>query len=171
MSIRKDAAQMLIDTINATGGLLNFSNGTYAPLGDPDWIDLGEAYLAACAQKESTPMVAADDDTEFEARAETQPVDLTHEEPEPVSLIDIHAVLVTSTAHLTFRDSNMLTRVGYRRGECGWLLYVGLASDPMPEVDLPSAGLVGAILCARDKGCVYLLFDDGRRLPGVPTIW
>jgi hypothetical protein len=170
MSIHKDSAQILIDTINATGGLLEFSDGTYAPLGDPEWIDLGEAYLVACAEKASTPMIAADDNTEFEAGPEAQRVDLTHDEPEPASLIDIHSVLVTSTAHLTRRDEKMLTRIGYRRGEYGWLLDVGRPGDPMPEVDLPSAGLVGAILFARDKGCVYLLFYDGQRLPGVPTI-
>lgn len=94
--------------------------------------------------------------------------DLTHVEPEPAPRIDMHSVLVTSTAHLTFRDQKMLTRIGYRRGEYGWLLHVGRASDPTPEVELPSAGLEGAIRCARDKGCVYLLFDDGRELPGVP---
>lgn len=93
---------------------------------------------------------------------------LSFVEPEPCPTVDIHSVLVTSVAHLTSADEKMLTRIGYRRGEYGWLMYVGRASDPMPEVDLPSAGLVGAIRFARDKGCVYLLFDEGRVLPGVP---
>jgi hypothetical protein len=181
MAVHKDAAQLLIETINATGGLLEFSDGTYAPRGDPEWIDLGEAYLAACAEKASTPVVAPTADTEFPAEVDDHfrgtgtgsdyhESDLSPVAAEPASMIDIHSVLVTSTAHLTFRDTKMLTRIGYRRGEYGWLMYVGRADGPMPEVDLPSAGLVGAILCAREKRCAYLLFDDGRELPGVPAI-
>jgi hypothetical protein len=83
--------------------------------------------------------------------------------------VDVSAILITSVAHLTRRDETTLTRIGYRRGEYGWLVHVGLAGDPMPEVDRPSAGLIGAIRYARDLGCPYLLFDEGKELPGVPT--
>lgn len=51
------AAQRLLDTINATGGCLQYPDGTVAPQGDPDWIDLGEAYLAACAELGAVPIL------------------------------------------------------------------------------------------------------------------
>lgn len=35
-------------TIEATGGVQVDRSGFAAPKGDPEWIDLGEAYLAAC---------------------------------------------------------------------------------------------------------------------------
>lgn len=38
----------LCDTIEATGGVRREASGHVAPVADPDWIDLGEAYLAAC---------------------------------------------------------------------------------------------------------------------------
>jgi hypothetical protein len=41
------AAQKLVETVAATGGLVKFPNGTIAPAGEPDWIDLGDAVLAA----------------------------------------------------------------------------------------------------------------------------
>ena len=41
------AARKLVITVAATGGLVKYSNGTIAPAGEPDWIDLGDAVLAA----------------------------------------------------------------------------------------------------------------------------
>src|SRR5690606_31129624 len=58
--VHKDATQLLIDTINATGGLLLRPDGTQAPLGDPDWLDLADAYLAACTEKGIDPVVTVD---------------------------------------------------------------------------------------------------------------
>ena len=52
-----NALQSLISTINATGGVLAFPDGTHGPCGDPDWIDLADAYLAACAETGATPMI------------------------------------------------------------------------------------------------------------------
>lgn len=43
----KTAAQQLIDTIDATGGIIAYNDGTFAPVGEPDWIDLGDTYLTA----------------------------------------------------------------------------------------------------------------------------
>src|SRR5271156_1814719 len=37
----------LVDTVQATGGMLMYPNGTVAPAGDPDWIDLGDVVQAA----------------------------------------------------------------------------------------------------------------------------
>jgi len=62
MKVPKDAAQRLIDTVNATGGLVGFVDGTHAPQGDPDWIDLGDAYLTACAEKGVSPVVTSETD-------------------------------------------------------------------------------------------------------------
>jgi len=55
--VQQDATQLLIDTVNATGGLVSFANGTYAPQREPHRIDLGEAYLSACAEKRVAPIV------------------------------------------------------------------------------------------------------------------
>ena len=43
----RDALQKFLSTIQSTGGLLEFEDGTFAPAADPDWIDLGDAALAA----------------------------------------------------------------------------------------------------------------------------
>ena len=37
----------LVDTVQATGGLVMYPNTTVAPAGDPDWIDLGDVVQAA----------------------------------------------------------------------------------------------------------------------------
>lgn len=55
MSKPNTAAERLVSTVNATGGALRFTDGTVAPAGDPDWIDLGDAYLAACAELVQEP--------------------------------------------------------------------------------------------------------------------
>jgi hypothetical protein len=55
--VEQDATQLLIHTINSTGGLVSFANGTYAPQREPQRIDLGEAYLSACAEQRVAPMV------------------------------------------------------------------------------------------------------------------
>ncbi len=50
------ALAKFIGTINATGGIHAFSDGTFAPEGDIDWIDLGEVYMAACEEAEVEPL-------------------------------------------------------------------------------------------------------------------
>lgn len=52
------ACRMLVDTINATGGVRINKRGRPEPLGDPEWIDLGEAYLAACATLNLDPVIS-----------------------------------------------------------------------------------------------------------------
>jgi len=37
----------LVDTVQATGGLVMYPDTTVAPAGDPDWIDLGDVVQAA----------------------------------------------------------------------------------------------------------------------------
>ncbi len=56
-----DSAQQLVDAINATGGVVVVGPGQYAPLCDPDWIDLGLAYISACSEKGLLPVVRTDE--------------------------------------------------------------------------------------------------------------
>ena len=42
------ALRQFVDTVNATGGLVVNDAGETAPAADEDWIDLADAYLAAC---------------------------------------------------------------------------------------------------------------------------
>ena len=45
---REAALRALVDTINATGGLIEHEDGSRAPAGDPEWIHLADAYAMAC---------------------------------------------------------------------------------------------------------------------------
>lgn len=65
----KTAKQVLADlcaTIDAAGGVL-YRDGLAAPLGDPEWIDLGEVYLEACAALGRAPYLAKDDEEDDDA--------------------------------------------------------------------------------------------------------
>jgi len=60
-----DAAKVLADlcdTIDAAGGLEHADdddvNGRLVPVGDPDWIDLAEVYLAACDVLGREPLIS-----------------------------------------------------------------------------------------------------------------
>jgi hypothetical protein len=44
------ALEDFINTIEATGGIRAFEDGTYGPEADEDWIDLGDSYVKACAE-------------------------------------------------------------------------------------------------------------------------
>ncbi len=52
------ALASLCSTIEATGGVRKLEDGLYAPVGDEDWIDLGEAYLDACLALDRLPKIA-----------------------------------------------------------------------------------------------------------------
>lgn len=41
--------EQFVEDIESTGGVLEASDGLYAPVSDPDWIDLGHTYLGACS--------------------------------------------------------------------------------------------------------------------------
>jgi len=43
-------------TINANGGIILDDDGLTAPAGDPEWIDLGEVYMQACALLNTEPV-------------------------------------------------------------------------------------------------------------------
>ncbi len=60
--MNKNAIQALIDTVEATGGLIEFENGDLAPCADRDWLDLADAYLLAKEELGQVPMIRKDDD-------------------------------------------------------------------------------------------------------------
>jgi hypothetical protein len=55
-----DALQLLVDAINSAGGVCSLPNGSYAPNRDSQWIDLGDAYIAACSELGLLPLIAND---------------------------------------------------------------------------------------------------------------
>ena len=55
----KSARQMLMETVEAAGGVRPNPDGTYSPVGDPDWIDLADAYLTACHECGREPKIVA----------------------------------------------------------------------------------------------------------------
>ena len=58
MPTQQDAADLLIEAIEATGGITRVDKGLYAPVADPDWSDLAQGYLVACAEKCVDPLMA-----------------------------------------------------------------------------------------------------------------
>ena len=62
----KSSRQMLMDTVEAVGGVRPNQDGTYSPLGDPDWIDLADAYLTACHECGREPKIVAAEEEEVE---------------------------------------------------------------------------------------------------------
>jgi hypothetical protein len=51
------ALNVMVDTINATGGVVPTGVG-FAPAADDDWFDLGLAYTIACEALGLTPLLA-----------------------------------------------------------------------------------------------------------------
>lgn len=66
----RSSAALLIRTIEATGGIVRYADGTAAPVGDRDWIDLADAYIAACGElgREVLVAPAAEEDEPVEAQ-------------------------------------------------------------------------------------------------------
>lgn len=69
------AMNQVITTIEITGGVLRYPDGTHAPAADHDWIDLGEAYLEACKAIGKEPMVT---DAPSESGHGNYPAPFTH---------------------------------------------------------------------------------------------
>lgn len=46
-----------VDDIEATGGVMARESGLFVPLGDPEWIDLGELYIKACKALAHKPLI------------------------------------------------------------------------------------------------------------------
>lgn len=47
------------ETIEITGGVRRTRKGHYEPVGDPSWIDLGDAYIEACGALGREPSIDA----------------------------------------------------------------------------------------------------------------
>jgi hypothetical protein len=45
------------DTIEAAGGVARDQQGLHGPVGDPEWVDLGEAYRDACLALDRLPKI------------------------------------------------------------------------------------------------------------------
>ena len=60
---RKYAAILgdLIETINNTGGIKRTNKGSPVPVTDAEWVDLGIAYVDACAALGEDPMEEKND--------------------------------------------------------------------------------------------------------------
>lgn len=55
---QKDMALIeFCDTIEAAGGVARDQQGLHVPVGDPEWVDLGEAYLDACLALDRLPKI------------------------------------------------------------------------------------------------------------------
>jgi hypothetical protein len=50
------ALESFIGAIEAVGGIFRDRKGYPRPIGDPDWIDLGKAYLQACHELGREPL-------------------------------------------------------------------------------------------------------------------
>lgn len=51
----REALEEFAGTIDATGGVIQERSGLCSPAADRGWVDLGEAYLKACAALRRTP--------------------------------------------------------------------------------------------------------------------
>lgn len=47
LTAEQKALKQFVDTIDATGGLVKFDDGTFGCAADPEWIDLADAALTA----------------------------------------------------------------------------------------------------------------------------
>ena len=62
VDVLERALRNFIDTIEATGGVVTNEDGFVAPAGDHEWVDLGDAYMVACAALGEEPMMAESDE-------------------------------------------------------------------------------------------------------------
>ena len=53
------ALRQLVQSVNATGGVIRLPSGCVAPKADEDWIDLGDVDLEACNELGIPPVIEA----------------------------------------------------------------------------------------------------------------
>jgi hypothetical protein len=57
------ALECFVEAIEATGGIAIDGQGYACPVADPDWIDLGDAYLKACRALGRKPVQTEDENS------------------------------------------------------------------------------------------------------------
>jgi len=62
----RQVVDKFIQTVESTGGVKKHSNGYYEPEADPDWIDIGDCYVEACAAIGRTPKVEEVEDMDLD---------------------------------------------------------------------------------------------------------
>lgn len=60
----RDALERFVATIDNTGGVVTDDHGYVCPKADPDWVDMGEAYLNACSVLQREPLDKSREDGE-----------------------------------------------------------------------------------------------------------
>lgn len=68
--VQPSALARLIETIEATGGLILREDGRLYPAADEDWADLADAYLAACAETGRAPLFTPTEHSAAQAEEE-----------------------------------------------------------------------------------------------------
>lgn len=58
----REALTEFVDAVDACGGVARTRDGLHEPLGDREWVDLGEAYMNACAALGRPAQVIVDDE-------------------------------------------------------------------------------------------------------------
>jgi hypothetical protein len=61
MTIKK-ALEAFVEAVEATGGGVRDEMGIVSPVADPEWTDLGDAYVAACEALGRKPKIAEADE-------------------------------------------------------------------------------------------------------------
>lgn len=51
------ALEDFVNCVSQTGGVNQQSNGLLVPCADPEWVDLGEAYVKACKALKVDPII------------------------------------------------------------------------------------------------------------------
>jgi hypothetical protein len=67
-----DILRSLIDTVNATGGVIRSRRGVIGTVADEDWLDLALVYLDACEVLGVGPVYHYDDDDDDDAEEEEE---------------------------------------------------------------------------------------------------
>lgn len=88
--------------------------------------------------------------------------------------LEIHKVLVLSTAHMTEEDSVKLQAecgpAHYELGEYGWLVLVDAKVLERSDITEFSYGFKQSVLLAQGAGCDWLRFDrDANKIDSVVT--
>ena len=60
----RSVLMQFVDCIDATGGVVMLPDGVDGCVGDPEWLDLAQAYMAACELLKREPIIQEADEDE-----------------------------------------------------------------------------------------------------------